>query len=137
MITHLYILSPPDMGRIRSWFSVDKARDMLSAKPYQQQYLAKACSGRQGSRWHYESNHRLVWRTLYKLAVSAVLLFHVLILFNHSLAVLSEKKNIIVFYCEISSKMCWMFTFTAYKMIPTLNWSPNRPQTDPPIFFSY
>jgi len=39
-----------DMGRIRSWFSVDKARDMLWAKPYQQQYLAKACSDRQNGR---------------------------------------------------------------------------------------
>ena len=45
------------MGRVRTWFSVDKAKDMLSAKPYQQQYLAKACSGR----WqHLFFNHRWV-----------------------------------------------------------------------------
>lgn len=41
-----------DIGRIRSWFSVDKAKDLLAAKPYQQQYLAKACCEGEGSRWH-------------------------------------------------------------------------------------
>ncbi|XP_029189536.1 diphosphoinositol polyphosphate phosphohydrolase 1-like isoform X1 [Acropora millepora] len=39
-----------DIGRIRSWFSVDKAKDLLAAKPYQQQYLAKACCEGEGSR---------------------------------------------------------------------------------------
>lgn len=35
-----------DVGRIRSWFSVDEAKIMLSEKPYQREYLLKACSGR-------------------------------------------------------------------------------------------
>lgn len=35
-----------DADRIRSWFPVETAKDKLKAKPYQQQYLAKACSGR-------------------------------------------------------------------------------------------
>jgi len=39
-----------DIGRIRSWFSVDEAKDLLAAKPYQQQYLAKACCEGEGSR---------------------------------------------------------------------------------------
>lgn len=35
-----------DVGRIRSWFSVDEAKIKLTEKPYQREYLLKACSGR-------------------------------------------------------------------------------------------
>ncbi|KAJ7325984.1 hypothetical protein OS493_028706 [Desmophyllum pertusum] len=50
--TSVYVLIVTEMlekweeDRTRSWFKVDIAKDMLNAKPYQQQYLAKACSGR-------------------------------------------------------------------------------------------
>lgn len=37
---------PFDTDRTRSWFPVEKAKNMLEAKPYQQKYLDKACSGR-------------------------------------------------------------------------------------------
>ena len=43
---HSFFLFLLDIDRTRSWFKVDIAKDMLNAKPYQQQYLAKACSGR-------------------------------------------------------------------------------------------
>jgi len=45
-----FFLFTLDIGRIRSWFSVDEAKDLLAAKPYQQQYLAKACCEGEGSR---------------------------------------------------------------------------------------
>ncbi|KAL9963829.1 hypothetical protein ACROYT_G027378 [Oculina patagonica] len=50
--TSVYVLIVTEMlekweeDRIRSWFPVEIAKDMLKAKPYQQQYLAKACSSR-------------------------------------------------------------------------------------------
>lgn len=50
--TAVYVLIVTEMldkweeDRTRSWFPIETAKEMLNAKPYQQQYLDKACSNR-------------------------------------------------------------------------------------------
>lgn len=50
--TAVYVLIVTEMldkweeDRTRSWFPIETAKEMLNAKPYQQQYLTKACKDR-------------------------------------------------------------------------------------------